>query len=231
MGFVLRAQGAIELRCGATAGALSGQGATEYLVLLAVVLIIALVGIALLGFFPGTASDAQIAESQIYWKSAQPIAIVETATRYSAQWGSNSAYILVRNVGLYPIRVTGVVGTDGTAARVFWLSTLSYACGPAVVGYNNISDFFYMAPGEEKYFNYPGWQWGMPPCQREIDFGASTSSQQVKANRVCQNSTADPGMVLVNGFGFEYITYIEGQQITKRQVGTKPFVMKCLPAA
>jgi len=30
-----------------------GQGATEYLVLLAVVLIVALVSVALLGFFPG----------------------------------------------------------------------------------------------------------------------------------------------------------------------------------
>ncbi len=57
------------------------QGATEYLVLLAVVLIIALVGIALLGFFPGTASDAQIAESQIYWRSASPISITESAAR------------------------------------------------------------------------------------------------------------------------------------------------------
>jgi len=42
------------------------QGATEYLVLLAVVLIVALVSVALLGFFPGMASDAQITQSQIY---------------------------------------------------------------------------------------------------------------------------------------------------------------------
>jgi hypothetical protein len=45
-----------------------GQGATEYLVLLAVVLIIALVGIALLGFFPGTANDSAISSSQLYWQ-------------------------------------------------------------------------------------------------------------------------------------------------------------------
>ncbi|MEM4633662.1 MAG: hypothetical protein QW275_00740 [Candidatus Anstonellaceae archaeon] len=51
---------------------LLGQGATEYLVLLAV----ALAGIALLGFFPGTASDAQISESQVYWHGASPIAIL-----------------------------------------------------------------------------------------------------------------------------------------------------------
>ncbi len=54
------------------------QGATEYLVLLAVVVIVALVSIALLGFFPGTASDSQLTESAIYWQSATPIAMTET---------------------------------------------------------------------------------------------------------------------------------------------------------
>ena len=61
--------------------AMKAQGATEYLVLLAVVLIVALVSVALLGFFPGMASDAQITQSQMYWKSATPVAIVENAAR------------------------------------------------------------------------------------------------------------------------------------------------------
>jgi hypothetical protein len=30
--------------------------------------------------------------------------------------------------------------------------------------------------------------------------------------------------------GFEYIQYVEGQQITKRQIG-KDFIVKCLPPA
>ena len=38
---------------------MKAQGATEYLVLLAVVLIVALVSVALLGFFPGMAGDIQ----------------------------------------------------------------------------------------------------------------------------------------------------------------------------
>jgi hypothetical protein len=55
---------------------LKGQGATEYLVLLAVVLIIALVSIALLSFFPGLALDAKITQSNAYWSGeAQPFAI------------------------------------------------------------------------------------------------------------------------------------------------------------
>ena len=57
-----------------------GQGATEYLVLLAVVLIIALVSIALLGFFPGMATDAKITQSNSYWRGdAVPFQIIENA--------------------------------------------------------------------------------------------------------------------------------------------------------
>jgi len=54
-----------------------GQGATEYLVLLAVVLMIALVSIALLGFFPGLAGDAKATQSASYWKSARPFGILD----------------------------------------------------------------------------------------------------------------------------------------------------------
>ena len=82
------------------------QGATEYLVLLAVVLVIALVGIALLGFFPGTASDAQITQSQIYWKSASPISIVESGAKVYSGNGDTFPYLRLRNTGMYPIRIT-----------------------------------------------------------------------------------------------------------------------------
>jgi len=61
-------------------GMFRGQGATEYLVLLAVVLIVALVSVALLGFFPGMAADARIAQSQSYWRGqARPFAILENS--------------------------------------------------------------------------------------------------------------------------------------------------------
>lgn len=59
-------------------GSKKGQGATEYLVLLAVVLIVAMVAIALLGFFPGLAGDAKIAQSDAYWRgTARPFSILE----------------------------------------------------------------------------------------------------------------------------------------------------------
>lgn len=59
----------------------AGQGATEYLIMLAAILIIALVALALLGFFPGVSSDAKVSQSASYWRSeAKPIAILEHHT-------------------------------------------------------------------------------------------------------------------------------------------------------
>jgi len=76
-------------------GYLKGQGATEYLVLLAVVLIIALVSIALLGFFPGMASDAKMTQSASYWRGeARPFAILE----HTVAGSTGAAMIVVQNV-------------------------------------------------------------------------------------------------------------------------------------
>jgi hypothetical protein len=71
-----------------------GQGATEYLVLLAAVLIIALVSLALLGFFPGMASDAKISQSSSYWRSeAKPFSINE----HSLQSGNLTLIIQLKD--------------------------------------------------------------------------------------------------------------------------------------
>lgn len=57
-------------------GKKKGQGSTEYLVLLAMVLVVAMVAIALLGFFPGLAGDTRAAQSDSYWRgTARPFAI------------------------------------------------------------------------------------------------------------------------------------------------------------
>jgi hypothetical protein len=63
---------------------LRAQGATEYLVLLAVVLIIGLVAITLLGYYPGMATDVKITQSHAYWRGdARPFAITEHAINSS----------------------------------------------------------------------------------------------------------------------------------------------------
>jgi hypothetical protein len=93
---------------------MKGQGATEYLVLLAVVLIIALVSIALLGFFPGLASDARITQSTSYWRGeARPFAILEHT--FSAA-SANGTVFLQNNDATGTFTVTNLgIGTGANA--------------------------------------------------------------------------------------------------------------------
>jgi len=200
-----------------------GQGATEYLVLLAVVLIVALVSVALLGFFPGMAGDAQLAQSRIYWQSASPISVLDVVSKaYVISTAINLPYIRIKNSGMYPIRLTKVIGGSGRET--------STICG---IG-GNISDHFYMAPGEEMEFGYGSYySGGSAPGNHGLDIyldagGGGTCALRA-ATSICQNSTTSPGTLNIPNFGFEYIQYVEGTQITKREIGTKPLMAKCLP--
>ena len=117
----------------------NGQGATEYLVLLAVVLIVALVSVALLGFFPGMASDAQMTQSRTYWTSAQPISIIESGAGAYSSNANTYLYLRMRNSGAYPIRITGVVGSDSLAST----QVNGNNCGAS--GWTNLSTLLYLS--------------------------------------------------------------------------------------
>jgi hypothetical protein len=212
---------------------LKGQGSTEYLVLLAVVLIIALVSLALLSFFPGTSLDAKLTQSKMYWSSASPIAIVDWAARVSSWDGATRPYLRIKNTGVYPIRITGIIGADGFKLTFFWTPLVNPAICPGPEGpywYPNISDYYYLAPGEEKYFGWRGFS-GIP-CDYNMVFVNSSYVAGVVggARSVCVNSTTNPGIVEFKTFGFEYIEYVEGKEITKKQIGSVPLMIKCLPA-
>jgi hypothetical protein len=228
----LRAQGAGGLRSGAmcfllgkkhqtqsrgsvlTAGAQLGQGATEYLVLLAVVLIVALVSVALLGFFPGMASDAQVTQSKTYWQGAQPVAITEWRAVYYA--ADTHPYFRVKNNGAYPIRITKMLGANQSISMYYNGS-----------GNLNISDDYYMAPGEERWFGNWNAMSGLPGVKGVVirASGASATYYLYAAAQVCNSDGS--GSLEISSFGFEYIQYIDGQQITKREVSPNPLVIKC----
>ena len=190
-----------------------GQGATEYLVLLAVVLIVALVSVALLGFFPGMASDAQITQSQMYWRSASPIAILEIHS-INIDSPYSPAYIKVMNSGAYPIRITKLVSGN------YSISKLNGGAG-------NIADYFYLAPGEEKAF---ATSYGnlLPAGATELRVHFTINPYDVNvlpgAKQFCTSSS---NYVMYDSFGFEYIQYVDNQPITKRQIGAKPLVFRC----
>lgn len=58
-----------------------GQGTAEYLVLLAIVLIVTLIGIVLLGGFTQSGVDARDTETTIYWAGATPFSINDWAQK------------------------------------------------------------------------------------------------------------------------------------------------------
>ena len=226
---------------------LRAQGATEYLVLLAVVLIIALVAIALLGFFPGTSADNQIAQSKTYWQSAAPVSIVDASARYTQGWGKGTEIALrFRNSGGYPIRITKLLGGRNNSISSFYCRHAD--CGGNGIS-RNISDFYYFAPGEEKMLkgrtfdgqhmiiaviettgnratilNYPFYS-AKSLCRSPVD---NNDPAQFLAE-IANYPNYDYGTLEINDFGFEYEMYIEGIAITKRQVG-KPLLVRCTNA-
>jgi len=52
-----------------------GQGTTEYLIILAVIIVIALVVVGVMGWFPGLGTGITEQQSRAYWQSASPLAI------------------------------------------------------------------------------------------------------------------------------------------------------------
>ena len=207
-----------------------GQGATEYLVLLAVVLIIALVSVALLGFFPGMAMDSKLAQSKMYWLGASPIAVVEMAARAYGDVGNGNytfTYFRIRNTGVYPITITKILAGN-TSIIYIWTG----GWGPAVL----LSDRVRMAPGEEFIFGHSSYFPGVPSLgtgnftfftfsgSDAASYGANLKNA---ATSICSR-TAPYGYLMVNNFGFEYTQTIEGSTLTKRQVGVAPLIVQCM---
>ncbi len=89
-------------------GRLKGQGATEYLVLLAIIIIIALIVVGVMGWFPGVATGITEKESRAYWESAYPLAVVEWKVTPNE---SETEFILqnntVRNISVEEFIVDG----------------------------------------------------------------------------------------------------------------------------
>ena len=215
---------------------MKAQGATEYLVLLAVVLIVALVSVALLGFFPGMASDAQETQSKMYWSSASPISIVEVAARHlhntagSPEVNHTIIYLRIKNNGPYQISITKILASGNSISVI---NTGNWGPTPSLSGRVVLS------PGEEFYFGdrlnyFPGVP-DRGTGNRNFFFfctdscwGLGSATFPIATSTSYCSRTQPYGSLIVDGFGFEYIQYIEGQQITKRQVGAKPLIVKCM---
>ena len=99
-----------------------GQGATEYLVLLAVVLIVAMVAIALLGFFPGLSYDAKKSESDAAWRGMRPFQVQQ-----HTQPANGNLTMVVTNVDSNQLKLTNIAVAGGGYAGNY--NTTTYIAG------------------------------------------------------------------------------------------------------
>jgi hypothetical protein len=201
---------------------LNGQGATEYLVLLAVVLIVALVSVALLGFFPGMSGDAKIAQSQVYWSGqASPFRIndfsyvADTSGITTACSGSARSYLYalkIENAGVEKYTITVIdIAIGGT--YYWWASPypngvvnqVCNAAGTAKYGDSNgagalrSGTAFSLAPGE-KVLAY-------------IDSPTVTAKCSGGATKTVEANIK--------------FTYTTPGGLTKTQNGTRTYVFRC----
>jgi hypothetical protein len=194
---------------------LRAQGATEYLVLLAVVLLIALVGIALLSFFPATASDTEITQNQVYWQSATPISIIDATAKYAPDLTAQQCtegeisvdQIEMQNTGPDQIYLESIVSSNGT----------EYPIGAA------------LQPGQTACANTD--QGSGDQCNLVVDFPTFASGGCDDGIAVDSNCKLDgTGVVSLSGFMLNYIAYPDGMSgvsIEKSFTPSKPLMVKC----
>ena len=113
-----------------------GQGATEYLVLLAIVLIIAMVAVQLLSFLADSSFSARSAQSDSYWRyQAKPFTVA-----YHGLSSDGILKLVMVNVQGDSLRVDGISvagsGINGTYSGPFYLpagqpTLVSLDMGPA----------------------------------------------------------------------------------------------------
>ena len=214
-------------RGGVASPKLRGQGATEYLVLLAVVLIIALVSIALLGFFPELSSDTKLVQSQTYWEAALPFSVIESKAynMYSPGYTPPSTgkgamfYVRIRNTGAYTVRLSAILGDGGFGSTDYWENA------SVRKSFSNIT----LAPGEEMCIGHPWIGCGqvgiMIAKPAYVGFYGGAPSV-FGANTVCGSD--GKGVAAIDNFGFNYIEYVDGVEISKKFIGAKPLMIKCI---
>jgi len=101
-----------------------GQGAAEYLILLAVVLIVGIVAIALLGGFAGLGGGAMESESKQYWTgSVRPFAVPDYAQI------NDTFFITFKNMEAENLRITSFVLTSALGSETYNNSDISLKGG------------------------------------------------------------------------------------------------------
>ncbi len=85
-----------------------GQGTTEYLIILAIVIVIALVVVGVLGGIPSLGAGVSESTSKTYWLGTSPLAITEYAI------GTTSGSLVVKNLTASTITLTDINWSGST---------------------------------------------------------------------------------------------------------------------
>jgi len=203
--------------------ALSGQGDVPgyvYLVLAAV--LTALAAIALIFVAPLLQGGDSPESSSAYWAGAKPISILE-AWAIADEDNVTYPYLKLKNNGERPVRITRLLGGGKSIGNFYNDETSAEA---------SIDGSFTLAPGDAAYFGQPsqgkpGHWVGLQPSNASA---APGESALIPAASVCSPfGSLNPGIARVDGFGFEYVEEIGGQELTRQEPGAKPLVVYCKP--
>jgi uncharacterized protein (UPF0333 family) len=208
-----------------------GQGATEYLVLLAVVLVIALIVMSLI--FNNENDEALITQSDIYWRSASPIAIEEIyagtdtdSLGNGTSTGDTKVYLKLRNNGVNAIRLVRMIGIDGNSISQYnnWDTNPN---PPPHFFPENMTNIYIPGGGTDCFGAHDSAQYFSQCKRHHIIFAASgtTGNWWMPATRLC--NVPRGGRFEMKTFGFEYVEYVENIPITKLQIGSVPLRAKC----
>lgn len=121
---------------------MTGQGSTEYVIILGLVLIIATISMLVMGFFSGFSESSEVLESQSYWQNAAtPFALIDwkfastppklfvmVQNRASSQLNLTSLNITTRAINFSVESGTPNILQPGGRAEVIY--TASSNCDP-----------------------------------------------------------------------------------------------------
>ena len=127
------------------------QGTTEYLIILAVIIVIALVVVGVMGWVPGLSGGITEQQSRAYWQSTAPFSIVE----YKFDALLATAQLEVQNISANKLTLTDVKidGVNETLSgsgisfnageRKLVSLTATQTCGAAGEGFDYTVSFTY----------------------------------------------------------------------------------------
>ncbi|MEM4633913.1 MAG: hypothetical protein QW275_02040 [Candidatus Anstonellaceae archaeon] len=216
-----------------------GQGATEYLTILAVILVIGVALVAIIGGFSGNASDAKSKQNEMYWQTRSPISIIGGRAD-----SNNIAYFVLKNTGKYPVELLaiGPIGSrtvaqntqnwniDGMAItpdyEMLILSPelpvdegryVAYIAPPRGNGTGTYTQKNILNPGEQIMVGFSIWN------------NAAINPQEYAINQICTGPGPSGSAIEFSRLIIYYRENVNGIKVVKKQdMSEYPLILSCV---